>query len=573
MTRPPLLERSLAAVDPALAAQLHPTRNGDVDARLLPAGSATRPWWQCPAGHEWQAPVADRIRSTGCPYCTGLLPTADTCLAAVNPALAAQWHPRRNAPLTPADVLPSTNRAVWWQCSWGHAWQAQVNARTRGTGCPDCPRPGAAPALLTAHPDLAVQWDTAVNGDLTSAVTAGSKRRVGWRCENGHQWVARIDSRRGGNGCPVCAGRVATPETAFPARYPHLLDQWAGDLNGDLDPATLLPGSNRRVWWRCPTDPDHMWQATVADRGARGTGCPYCTGVRVTPDRSLATVYPEVAAEWDPTRNGDRTPDTVHAASNTHAWWQCPAGHHWQAQINSRTTGGSGCPYCAGRRATPATSLAALHPDLAAQWDATRNGDLTPTAVRAGSSIAVWWQCPAGHSWRTPIEQRSRRHTGCPECVAPRYGRLLVTTHPDLAAQWSDLLNGGGPGILTTGSHVKAWWRCPTDPRHLWRARIASRVNGRTGCPYCAHTRPTPATCLAATAPQLIPEWHPTRNGDLSPTDVLPYSNVPVWWQCVEHHDWATTPAHRLVGTGHGCPDCATRNRPPVHRPAADSTP
>ena len=574
MTRPPLPERSPAVVDPQLAGQLHPTRNGPVDAASVSAGSAARLWWQCPAGHAWPAVVAHRTRGAGCPSCAGLLPTADTYLAAVNPALAAQWHPRRNGALTPADVLPSSGRRVWWQCPAGHAGEAQVSSRTRGAGCPDCSRPQPAPTLLAGYPDLAAQWDTSLNGDLTTAVTAGSTRRARWRCDHGHRWTAVIYSRTAGTGCPYCAGRRAIPAASVAALRPDLLGEWAGDLNGDLDPTTIGPGSHRRGWWRCPADPDHRWQTRIGDRarGAQPTGCPYCTGTRVTPTTSLAATHPQVAADWDSTRNGTRTPAGVHPASNTHAWWRCPAGHHWQAQITSRTTGGAGCPYCAGRRATPATSLAAADPDLAARWDRTRNGDLTPTAVRPASNIHVWWACPKGHHWRAQINQRARRHTGSPDCAPrARHGHPLAATRPDLTAQWADSLNGGGPGTITTGSHVKAWWVCPADPTHLWRAEIRSRVRGQTGCPYCAHKRPTPPTCLAAVAPHLAQEWHPTRNGTLSPTDVLPRSNTPVWWQCPEQHDWATAPADRLGGTE--CPDCAARSRPAVRRRLTTSTP
>jgi len=57
-------------------------------------------------------------------------------------------------------------------------------------------------------------------------------------------------------------------------------------------------------------------------------------------------------------------------------------------------------------------------PRLAAQWDPTRNGDLTPAAVRPASNKKVWWRCPAGHRWQAQINQRSRQHTGCPDCAA-----------------------------------------------------------------------------------------------------------------------------------------------------------
>jgi len=326
------------------------------------------------------------------------------------------------------------------------------------------------------------------------------------------------------------------------------------------------------VWWRCTRDPGHRWQSTVDSRSSRATGCPFCAGTRVTLQTSLAAVYPDVAADWDPDRNGTRTPATVAAGSKAAAWWRCPAGHQWQGQIAGRTSHASHCPFCTGRRATPATSLAAVDPALAAECDPDRNGDLTPAAVRPFSSQYAWWRCPAGHSWEAVIGQRSRRHTGCPACASHRnHGQLLVTTRPDLAAQWSFPLNGGGPGTITTGSGIKAWWRCPTHPTHLWRAAIKTRVRGRTGCPYCAHKRPTPTTCLAAAAPQLLGEWHPGRNGVLSPTDVLPRSNTPVWWRCSDGHEWATSPMTRLAGRG--CPDCAARTRPPVHRRAAGAAP
>ena len=37
-----------------------------------------------------------------------------------------------------------------------------------------------------------------------------------------------------------------------------------------------------------------------------------------------------------------------------------------------------------------AVPLSVTHPDLAAQWHPTRNGPLTPDAVRAGTSAKVW---------------------------------------------------------------------------------------------------------------------------------------------------------------------------------------
>jgi len=313
-----------------------------------------------------------------------------------------------------------------------------------------------------------------------------------------------------------------------------------------------------------------VWRVSLRDRGARATGCPFCAGTRVTPEGSLAASHPELAAEWDTERNSPADPAAVAARSHSAVWWRCAAGHCWRARIGDRTTRGSGCPTCQDRTVTERSALAATAPALAAEWDIEKNGQLTAWSVRPFSNQHVWWRCPSGHCWRARISQRSIAHTGCPVCASSsRHGQLLTSTRPDVAAQWSEVLNGGGPGVVTSGSHVKAWWCCPADPSHLWCAAVRDRLRADTGCPYCTHKLPTPATSLAGAAPHLLRDWHPTRNTTVSPTDLLAQSATPVWWRCAEHHEWRSTPANRFAGRG--CPDCAAqRHRRNLLAPAAE---
>src|ERR1035437_163452 len=81
---------------------------------------------------------------------------------------------------------------------------------------------------------------------------------------------------------------------------------------------------------------------------------------------------PKLAAQWHTTKNGDLEPDQVPPRSNKRVWWRCTKGHDWSATVLNRS-GGSGCPYCSGRRPTPERTLAALRPDLVAQWHPNRN--------------------------------------------------------------------------------------------------------------------------------------------------------------------------------------------------------
>ncbi|NLE03836.1 MAG: zinc-ribbon domain-containing protein [Crenarchaeota archaeon] len=50
-------------------------------------------------------------------------------------------------------------------------------------------------------------------------------------------------------------------------------------------------------------------------------------------------------AEWDPVKNGSRTPQNTAKNSRCHIWWKCSNGHKWQTQAASRLFG-TGCPEC-----------------------------------------------------------------------------------------------------------------------------------------------------------------------------------------------------------------------------------
>lgn len=133
-------------------------------------------------------------------------------------------------------------------------------------------------------------------------------------------------------------------------------------------------------------------------------------------------------------------------------------------------------------------------------------------------------------------------------------GKPPSTGAADLIAEWHTSLNGRSADEVPAGSHKLFWWRCSIDPAHLWRAQPKNRVRAGSGCPYCAGKRPTPSYSLAAALPDVAAQWHPQRNGRLSPTDVLPLSNRKVWWRCPAGHEWPARVANRANRSG--CPYC-----------------
>jgi DNA-directed RNA polymerase subunit RPC12/RpoP len=109
------------------------------------------------------------------------------------------------------DVMPNSGIKVWWKCSKGHEWNATINHRNQGHGCPYCAGQKVLKGyndLQTANPDLAKEWNYEKNGNLTPEIfTANSGIKVWWRCAKNHEWQAIIANRNRGRGCPYCSGR------------------------------------------------------------------------------------------------------------------------------------------------------------------------------------------------------------------------------------------------------------------------------------------------------------------------------------------------------------------------------
>ncbi len=76
---------------------------------------------------------------------------------------------------------------------------------------------------------------------------------------------------------------------------------------------------------------------------------------------------------------------------------------------------------------------------------------------------------------------------------------------------------------------------------------------------FCSGRYASSTNNLLLTHPELAKEWHPTKNGDLTPQDIIQGSVKKVWWLCSksDEHEWESTIANRANGTQ--CPVCIGR--------------
>ena len=117
------------------------------------------------------------------------------------------------------------------------------------------------------------------------------------------------------------------------------------------------PRSGERFHWRC--DSGHTWEATIAQRTAKRSGCPYCSGRHCLPKKSLAALDQRKAQLWDHHKNTHLTPSQVSPGSGKRVHWKCRRGHEWKASVQAVVKNRGYCARC--------NSLALRYPDIARQ--------------------------------------------------------------------------------------------------------------------------------------------------------------------------------------------------------------
>jgi hypothetical protein len=545
-------ENNLIISNPELAKEWHPIKNGNLNPDNVLAGSKRKVWWKCVNGHEWYGSIANRtILNRRCPYCSGRYASLENNLAIKNPELAKEWHPTKNGKLTPNNVTPKTHKKIWWICSKGHEWQARPARKNNGIGCPYCTGlyPTAENNLAVLYPEIVKEIHPDKNGKIDSfKISPHSHKKLWWKCENGHEWLTMISERTGKEGhkcgCPHCHKQYSLLELRI---YTELLYYFKNILWHDksfgVEIDVFLPDKEIGIeadggfWHKDRYEKDKEKTNYLLSKGAklirlRELPLKKITNLDISysgkmnqldiikilfynlsnllhderlteyqntadfknhnfyiemlgklkfPQKSIIDVVPELKKEWHPFKN-KLGPEKYSYGSNEKAWWVCKNKHEWEAVINSRTIRKVGCPYCSYKKVNEENCLAATNPELASQWHPAKNVDITPYNTCIGSAKSVWWICEKGHEWQTKIVKRKIGHN-CPYCVNQKVNKdnCLATTNSELAKEWHPIKNGKlTPNDVVNGSNKKVWWACKCCGYNF-----KSKIQQRRKCPKC----------------------------------------------------------------------------------------
>lgn len=533
-------------------------------------GSNRPAHWICSKGHHFIQSIEKRtIRGYGCPYCSGKkILSGYNDLQTLNPSLASEWNYDKNMDMQPNAISLHSNKPVWWTCSvCGHEWQAKINDRANGRGCPEC----------------------------------GKKKRIKSFRENNYL-------KRGVNDLKTLK--------------PDLLKEWDYSRNKGINPDDFTTNSNEQIWWKCIVC-GHEWRATIANRANKDSGCPKCMKHERTsfPEQALyyytQMVYQNAINSYtelfsDATEFDIYIPDIKTAIeydgkafhSNTRAniksiqkynvckkngiklirVSELPSDNGnsdlfiYRDKLTSEGLNNSINTVLSVLSATKinvdvdrdrniihkryisiikSKSIAVRAPELAQEWDFEKNEGITPEMVNSLSNVKYWWICPNGHSYQAAPVSRSTGKTGCPYCsnhkVLPGFNDL-VTKYPDIAKEWDyDKNNGITPENVMSGSQKYYYWKC--NRGHSFKMRPNERTSSKQSCPYCSGHAVMPGfNDIATTNPEILAIWDYEKNHK-KPTEYSAGSGYDVWWKCNQGHTWHKRISSQIIHNY--CPVCS----------------
>lgn len=552
---------------PNLALEWHNELNEGVDPNKLSHGSGKKVWWKCSKSelHVWQTEFRGRISGNGCPFCSGKKVSADNNLENQYPNIAKEWHPIKNK-YSPSEIFSSSHKKVWWKCPKGkdHEWQTPVYQRTiQNTGCPFCSgrRATVIENLETKFPELILEWHPSKNESLCpSKIKPKSGQMVWWKCKiyPSHEWRCRVIERTSrGSGCPYCSGHRVSAENNLKKNKPHLIKEWNFEKNGKLRPEHFTVSSGRKVWWRCKRFPEHEWKASIANR-IRGKGCPYCTTQTSEPEIrivcELRKLFGQRNVDWRIKICGYEV-DVFLKHSEVCIEFD---GLKWHEKRNikdkqkNKELNNLGFTIIRLRQ-KPLPLIGSL--------DISVNSEFTKKDM---NSLISNLKIILHEKWLNDCENYIKKNDFINQkdynkfinyLPNPPPEHSLMSKYPDVCSEWDYEKNYPlTPKNFLPFSHRKVWWKCVLG--HEYQAVIAIKTAGKK-CQKC--------NTLQVLFSEIASEWHPYKNGDLTPDQVTKNSRKRVWWRCKSNngHEWQATIDNRSRGTR--CPYCAGSYATPSH--------
>lgn len=330
------------------------SKNQNLNPNKLALGSNKYVWWKCHiCGYEWTTKVGNRgISKRGCPCCSNkVIVKGKNDLATLRPDIAKEWNYEKNGELKPTEFSVGSGKKVWWICPKGHEYQATILHRTYGDGtnCPKC-NDGRQTSFAEqavyfyvkqVYPDainryrnifgskmeldifiptinIAIEYDGEAWHDENHMDRERRKYKL---CHDNHITLIRLREKE----FPL-GSDIADEAYIYEKLYEHKTLEYA------------IWELIRRITFRSYT--------IKYDINIERDKVKILEQMAHEEKDSFEKLYPLIAKEWHPTKNGILKPNMFKSHSDHKVWWLCKnCGNEYEATIGHRVEG-TGCPKC-----------------------------------------------------------------------------------------------------------------------------------------------------------------------------------------------------------------------------------
>ena len=273
-----------------------------------------------------------------------------------------------------------------WGCPQGHTWESTYNYLASHPYCPTCREKREGGKSLERCRRIARQR----GGECLSESFVSVPGKMGWRCKNGHEWLATHTQIKAGHWCPECKWQKRRLGIG---RMREIATERGGACLSERYHNQTEP-----LRWRCSQG--HEWEASYASIRLN-SWCPSCAAANRT-GFSTAKIADmrELAAGrggWCLSYRYRNNKDPLR--------WECGEGHRW-TMAYQKARAEAWCPQCKANRKrqvkalAEADRLAAMEGYLAAAeyLAQARHGHCLSTAYH-GYAEHLKLECAAGHRW------------------------------------------------------------------------------------------------------------------------------------------------------------------------------
>jgi hypothetical protein len=136
------------------------------------------------------------------------------------------------------------------------------------------------------------------------------------------------------------------------------------------------------------------------------------------------------------------------------------------------------------------------------------------------------------------------------------YEKSIQYVAPNLINEWIFDKNDKKLDKVNAYSGIEYWWKC-LDCKSEYLKSPYDKIIKKHKCSYCSGRKVNETNCLATLHPELIKDWHPSKNEKITPYNMTLGSGKLIWWICKKCGSEYDTTIQNKISYTTPCPYCA----------------